>query len=118
MRVLTALALAAGLAAPAAALAQSEETRPPNRPVSPAFTGQTRAPKVTTATRYQVLTLAKGLVNPWGLAFLPDGRMLVTERPGRLRIVGRNGALSARVAGVPAVAQGGQLGLYALALDP
>jgi len=59
-----------------------------------------------------------GLVNPWGLAFLPDGRMLVTERPGRLRIVGKDGALSAPVAGVPAVYSRGQGGLLDVTISP
>src|SRR5205814_2358700 len=90
----------------------------PNRTgQQPAVAGQTRAPKVTSNTAYRVETVAKGLVNPWSLAFLPDGRMLVTERPGRLRIVGK-GRVSPPVTGVPPVAHGGQLGLYGLALDP
>lgn len=62
--------------------------------------------------------LATGLENPWGLAFLPDGRMLVTERPGRLRIVDRNGRLSEPLAGVPKVYTGGQAGLLGVALSP
>jgi glucose/arabinose dehydrogenase len=66
----------------------------------------------------QITTVAAGLEHPWGLAFLPDGRMLVTERPGRLRIVARDGALSAPVAGVPAVRAAGQGGLLDVALDP
>jgi glucose/arabinose dehydrogenase len=63
-------------------------------------------------------TYATGLVNPWALAFLPDGRLLVTERPGRLRIVDSTGALSAPVSGVPAVFAQGQGGLLDVALDP
>jgi glucose/arabinose dehydrogenase len=63
-------------------------------------------------------TVARGLDHPWGLAFLPDGRMLVTERPGRLRIVDRSGRLSEPVAGVPKVAAVGQGGLLDVALDP
>lgn len=58
-----------------------------------------------------VSTVATGLENPWALAHLPDGRMLVTERPGRLRIIGLDGALSAPLAGVPAVVAEGQGGL-------
>ncbi|WP_204623443.1 PQQ-dependent sugar dehydrogenase [Crenalkalicoccus roseus] len=51
-----------------------------------------------------VETMARGLEHPWGMAFLPDGRVLVTERnPGRLRILGRDGALSPAVQGVPEV---------------
>jgi aldose sugar dehydrogenase len=62
--------------------------------------------------------VAKGMENPWGLAFLPDGRLLVTERPGRLRIVSKTGQLSAPVAGVPRVFAEGQGGLLDVALDP
>jgi aldose sugar dehydrogenase len=62
-------------------------------------------------------TLASGLQNPWGLAFLPDGRFLVTERPGRLRVLGADGSVSAPVAGVPAVAAGGQGGLLDVMID-
>lgn len=65
-----------------------------------------------------VETVASGLEHPWGLAFLPDGRMLVTERPGRLRIVSQNGQLSQPLAGVPRVAARGQGGLLDVALDP
>jgi glucose/arabinose dehydrogenase len=64
------------------------------------------------------VSVARGLQHPWGLAFLPDGRMLVTERPGRLRIVSPDGALSAPVAGVPRVDARGQGGLLDVALDP
>lgn len=66
----------------------------------------------------RVATVATGLEHPWGLAFLPDGRMLVTERPGRLRIVGADGTLSAPVKGVPRVYETGQGGLLDVALDP
>ena len=66
----------------------------------------------------KVETVATGLVHPWGLELLPDGRMLVTERPGRLRIVARDGTLSNPIAGVPQVAARGQGGLLDVALDP
>lgn len=66
----------------------------------------------------RVETVAEGLEHPWALAFLPDGRMLVTERPGRLRFVAKDGRLSAPVAGVPAVAAVGQGGLLDVALAP
>ena len=62
--------------------------------------------------------VASGLQNPWSLAFLPDGRMLVTERPGRLRIVGRDGSVSAPIAGVPEVHARGQGGLLDVAVSP
>ncbi len=62
--------------------------------------------------------VATGLEHPWGLAMLPDGRMLVTERPGRLRIVDKDGKLSPPLTGVPAVYARGQGGLLDVALSP
>lgn len=63
--------------------------------------------------------LASGLEHPWGLAFLPDGRMLVTERAGRLRLLGANGALDPRpISGLPQIDVGGQGGLMDIALHP
>jgi aldose sugar dehydrogenase len=66
----------------------------------------------------RVVGVAKGLEHPWGLAFLPDGRMLVTERPGRMRVATAEGTLSEPVAGVPRVYESGQGGLLDVALDP
>jgi glucose/arabinose dehydrogenase len=63
-------------------------------------------------------TVASGLEHPWGLAFLPDGRMLVTERAGRLRIVDRDGRVSSPLAGVPKAYASGQGGLLDVALSP
>ena len=65
----------------------------------------------------KVETVAGGLVHPWGLQFLPDGRMIVTERPGRIRIVSKDGKLSPPLAGVPQVYASGQAGLLDIALD-
>ncbi|MGL4729839.1 MAG: PQQ-dependent sugar dehydrogenase [Bosea sp. (in: a-proteobacteria)] len=62
--------------------------------------------------------VAKGLANPWGLAFLPDGRMLVTERPGTLRLVTMDGAISRPLGGVPQVSARNQGGLLDIRLDP
>jgi glucose/arabinose dehydrogenase len=67
--------------------------------------------------RFRVVTVARELENPWGLAFLPDGRMLVTERPGNLRIVARDGKISAPLKGVPKVQASGQGGLLDVLLD-
>lgn len=65
-----------------------------------------------------VETVASGLEHPWGLAFLPDGRMLVTERPGRVRLVSAAGEVSRPIAGVPSVMARGQGGLLDVAPDP
>ena len=62
-------------------------------------------------------TVATGLQNPWAVAFLPDGRFLVTERPGRMRVIDANGKLLPAVTGLPAIAAGGQGGLLDLVLD-
>ncbi|HXF95047.1 MAG TPA: PQQ-dependent sugar dehydrogenase [Gemmatimonadales bacterium] len=68
--------------------------------------------------RIRVVTVARGLEHPWALAFLPDGRMLVTERPGRMRIVEPDGRLSPPLKGVPAVWAQGQGGLLDVVLAP
>ena len=65
----------------------------------------------------QVQTMASGLVHPWALAFLPDKSLLVTERPGRMRIVSPEGQLSAPLKGVPEVWASGQGGLLDVSLD-
>src|SRR4051812_41730163 len=61
--------------------------------------------------------VARGLDHPWAVAFLPQGRFLVTERPGRMRVVAADGKLGAPLAGVPPVASGGQGGLLDVVLD-
>ena len=67
----------------------------------------------------KVVTFASGLENPWGLAFLPDGSMLITERPGRLRHLSADGkTLSGALSGVPTIVPQGQGGLFDVALDP
>ena len=62
-------------------------------------------------------TVASGLEHPWAVAFLPQGRFLVTERPGRMRVVSAQGALGAPLAGLPQVAAGGQGGLLDVVTD-
>jgi len=64
-----------------------------------------------------VQTFARGLDHPWALAFLSDGRVLVTERPGRMHIIGKDGAPSPALAGVPKVFASGQGGLHDVILD-
>ena len=71
----------------------------------------------SSAGNIAVRTFAKGLDHPWAIAFLPDGRIMVTERPGRMRIVGKDGALSPALAGVPKVFASGQGGLHDVILD-
>jgi glucose/arabinose dehydrogenase len=115
----TAPAAAALLAALATAChAQGVETRPPITPYKPAFAGQTRAPAEKLGVQFQTTTVAEGLNFPWAIALLPDGRLLVTERPGALRIVGKDGKLSAPLAGVPTVSKQGQGGLLDVVLAP
>jgi glucose/arabinose dehydrogenase len=82
-------------------------------------TGATAEPRSfpSSAGSLTVETVARGLVSPWALAFLPDGRVLVTERPGRLRVVGKDGKLSPALAGVPRVFARGQGGLHDVVLD-
>ena len=98
---------------------QGVDLRPANAPdQKPAFAGQTDAPERLTNVAFEVVTVAQGLEAPWGLAFLPGGKMLVTEKPGRLRVVAADGTLSAPVAGLPTIATRGQGGLLDVALDP
>jgi glucose/arabinose dehydrogenase len=95
------------------------DPRPPEaKGQTPAFVGQTRAPEQKANVVFDVVTVAEGLDRPWGLAFLPGGKMLVTEKPGRMRIVGADGKLSEPVAGLPAVDPRGQGGLLDVTLDP
>jgi len=101
----------------------------PNAPAqTPAFPGQTRAPERKANVAFEVVTVAGGLENPWGLTFLPDppsasggadvGRMIVTERPGRMRIVTPDGKLTPPVEGLPSVHAHGQGGLLDVSVDP
>ena len=102
------IAASFGLLEPLAVLAQSADGNTAQRSPTPnSMSGVVRAE-----------TFAKGLEHPWALAFLPDGRMLVTERPGRLRLVDREGRVSNPLTGLPAVAARGQGGLLDVALDP
>ncbi len=92
---------------------------PQNAPhQKPAFAGQFRAPERRANVAFDVVPVAGGLQNPWGMTFMPDGRLLVTERPGRLRIVTRDGRLSEPVAGLPPLVAGRQGGLLDITLDP
>jgi glucose/arabinose dehydrogenase len=95
------------------------ETRAPHGAgQEPAFEGQTRAPSLFAGVAFEVETLTEELENPWAVEVFEDGRLLVTERPGRLRIVTPDGELSAPVAGLPEVDARGQGGLLDVAIDP
>ena len=84
-----------------------------------AFPEQTRAPGMTTQTPFDVLEIAKGFKNPWAIAFLPDARMLVTEKAtGSLYIVTAEGTKSPAVAGLPEVDARGQGGLLDVEVGP
>lgn len=91
---------------------------PPNSSFTPAFAGQTRAPEARSGVTINAQEIATGLNHPWAIVFLPDGRMLVTERAGRLRIVTREGRISAPIAGLPRVHAQGQGGLLDVVLGP
>jgi len=84
---------------------------------TPAIAQQSPNPQPVEAPA-QVTTVAEGLEHPWGLTFLPDGRMLVTERPGRLRLVTKDGQVSPPLKGLPQVYAEGQGGLLDVTLDP
>ena len=95
------------------------ETTAPNTTYTPAFTGQTRiGGVVTAASNYRASVVTSSLASPWGITSLPDGRLLVTEKAGQLRIVTAAGAVSAPITGLPAVNAAGQGGLLGICLDP
>ncbi|CAN5330642.1 PQQ-dependent sugar dehydrogenase [soil metagenome] len=94
------------------------ETNPPNTTYSPAFPGQTRAAGVKTVTSYESSILTTALRSPWGIAPLPDGRFLITEKAGTMRLVTTSGQVSAPISGLPAVNSSGQGGLLGLCIDP
>jgi glucose/arabinose dehydrogenase len=107
-----------GFPTPQTVEGQPIETRPPelegDHPVVP---GETRAPYHATQP-YNVTTITDQLKSPWSLAFLPSGKMLITEKPGAMRIVDAQGTISQPLSGLPEVAPQGQVGLLDVALDP
>jgi glucose/arabinose dehydrogenase len=94
------------------------ETKPANSDYKPAFAGQTRIAGVKTTAAYKGTVLSEGLKQPWGITTLPDGRFLITEKGGTMRIASLDGKLSAAITGIPRVNSGGQGGLLGLTLDP
>jgi len=114
-----ALAIGAGFVAIAQPPAETRDTN--KAAYAPAFAGQTRAPALTTDTRYEVKeVVASGLASPWAVEFLPGGKFLITERiAGQFRIADAAGKVSAPIKqGVPVVHGVGQGGLLDVALDP
>ncbi|TJZ92295.1 PQQ-dependent sugar dehydrogenase [Paracoccus gahaiensis] len=110
---LTALAATGFLAG--AAVAQDFNATEPNGAAydqTPAFEGQTRAPELEGDVALQQTVLAEGLEHPWGLVEMPDGNWLVTERPGRMRMVSPEGELSEPITGLPEVDARDQGGLH------
>jgi glucose/arabinose dehydrogenase len=95
------------------------ETTAPNTGYSPAFAGQTRSGGlVTAASSYKATVVTSALASPWGITSLPDGRLLITEKAGQLRLVTVAGAVSAPITGLPAVNAAGQGGLLGICIDP
>jgi aldose sugar dehydrogenase len=102
---------------------QLEKGKPiDNRPSSKtddhaSWVGQTHAPYEPSGVAFTVTTVTDKLVAPWSIAFLPGGKMLVTEKAGNMRIVSADGTVSEPLTGVPKVHFQGQVGLLDLALD-
>ncbi|MDQ6471604.1 PQQ-dependent sugar dehydrogenase [Flavobacterium sp. LHD-80] len=94
------------------------ETNAPNSAYKPAFEGQTRINGVKTNTSFEGVVITSALASPWGVKTLPDGRLLVTEKAGQMRIVTTAGVVSSPITGIPAVNASGQGGLLGLCLDP
>ncbi|WP_133638927.1 PQQ-dependent sugar dehydrogenase [Sphingobacterium paludis] len=89
-----------------------------NTSYKPAFEGQTRIAGVKTTTPFEGKVITNTLKSPWGIAVLPDNRVLITEKEGDLRIVSTDGTVSEAITGIPKVDPQGQGGLLGLTLDP
>jgi aldose sugar dehydrogenase len=94
------------------------ETKAANTNYKPAFEGQTRIGGVKTTTSYEAKVITNGLSRPWGITTLPDGRLLITQKEGNMRIVTTTGQLVASIAGFPKVNSGAQGGLLDVTIDP
>jgi aldose sugar dehydrogenase len=94
------------------------ETEKPNADYKPAFQGQTRIGRVITQTPYEGVVITSDLKSPWGIAVLPDGRFLITQKEGTMRIVTADGKAGNPITGIPAVNSKGQGGLLGITLDP
>ena len=96
----------------------SVETKNPNADYKPAFAGQTRIGAVATKSPYEGKVLTSDLKLPWGIAAMPDGRFIVTEKAGTMKIVSASGTVGEAINGVPKVSSEGQGGLLGICLDP
>ncbi len=96
----------------------SVETEDANTNYPPAFAGQTRVAGVRTSTAYTSNVLSSNLDKPWGIAQLPDGRFLITEKKGTMRIASATGTVGGDITGLPPVNSSGQGGLLGLCIDP
>ncbi len=94
------------------------EIRKPDVGYKPAFEGQTRVAGVKTSTPYEVSVITDKLNSPWGIAALADGRFIITEKEGAIRIVTKDGKISEKITGIPEVVAKGQGGLLGITLDP
>ncbi len=94
------------------------ETRSPNTSYKPAFQGQTRISAARTSAAYNGSVISSGLSRPWAVTAMPDGRLIITQKEGTLRIATTAGALSAPITGLPAVNAAGQGGLLDVLVDP
>src|SRR4030095_15323088 len=94
------------------------ETKKPNTDYKPAFAGQTRIAGVKTSTPYEGKIISRDLKSPWGITTLPDGRFLITEKGGTMRIATTTGKVSEAITGIPAVNASSQGGLLGLTTDP
>ena len=98
--------------------AASVETKSPNADYKPAFTGQTRIGAVVTKSAYEGKVLTTSLRSPWGIAALPDGRFIINEKEGTMKIVTASGTIGEAIKGVPKVFSNGQGGLLGISIDP
>ena len=94
------------------------ETKSANTSYKPAFAGQTRIGSVKTSTAFSGNVVSNSLNHPWGIVGLPDGRLLVNEKGGTMRIVSSSGKIEEAISGIPAVNSSGQGGLLGIAIDP
>jgi len=109
------------LSVTAAVMAQTGELVEKNKANSnykPAFAGQTRIGSVKTKTPYTVTVISSDLKGPWGMHTLPDGRLLISSKPGTMQILTTDGKIVKTVTGFPAVQYGGQGGLLDINIDP